>query len=205
MKINKLDSDTSQRDEGDCPSEEVIACYRDNLLSADEREMIEGHFVKCDSCLQQTLLLHGIRYDIKGSSAIAALAEGRVEHRTNIRVYRRVHTLLPVEFKYHPGLNGAISGKANILNLSEGGLLVGDVRVCHENSGEDILDPVMEGEELYELKFELLGGSGAIDATGDCVRGLKAHKEVRAGIKFKDVKQDDMQRIRSYIQEKPSL
>ncbi len=202
MKINKLDSDTSQREEGDCPSEEVIACYRDNLLKADERESIEEHFVKCDSCLQQTLLLHGIRYDIKGGSTIAAPAEGRDEHRTNIRVYRRVHTLLPVEFKYHPGHNGAISGKANILNLSEGGLLVGDVRVCHENSGEGILNPVMEGEELYDLRFELLGGFGIIDARGDCVRGQKAHNDVRAGIRFKDIKQDDTQRIKSYIQEK---
>jgi hypothetical protein len=202
MKINMVDSGSAQREEGDCPSEEVIACYRDNLLNADERETIEEHFVKCDSCLQQTLLLHGIRYDIKGNSYIAVPVEDWTEHRTNIRVYRRIGTLLPVEFKYHPGHNGAISGKANILNLSEGGLLIGEIRVCHENSGEGIPDPVIEGEELYDLRFKLLGGFGAIDARGECVRGDKTHSDVRAGISFKDIKQDDMQRIRSYIQEK---
>ncbi|KHE90603.1 MAG: PilZ domain-containing protein [Candidatus Scalindua rubra] len=202
LKINKLDSDTSQRDERDCPSEEVIVCYRDNLLRTDERETIEWHFVKCDSCLQQVLLLYGIRYDIKGSSTIAAPAESRVEHRTYIRVYRRVNTLLPVAFKYHPSHNGVISGKANILNLSEGGLLVGEISVCHEDSGEDILDPVMEGEELYDLRFELLGGFGAIHARGDCVRSLKAHRDVRVGIRFKDIKESDIRKVRSYVQEK---
>ncbi len=52
-----------QEKEHACPSEEKIACYPDNLHNADEREEVEEHLVKCENCLQHTILLHGLKSD----------------------------------------------------------------------------------------------------------------------------------------------
>ncbi len=204
--LDKTRKNEGSLQEKECPSEEKIACYLDNLLNADERAEVEEHLVKCENCLQHTILLHGLKSETKENSSVETPAEVKAGHGTNNRAYPRVSTLIPTEFKYHPGHNGVISGKANILNLSEGGLLMGEVTASHEKSGEGITDPVIEGEELYDLRFELTDNLGAVETKGECVRENKTQKnEISAGISFRDIKQDSTQRIRSYIQNNSSL
>lgn len=187
-----------QEKEHSCPSEEKMACYLDNLLNADEREEVEGHLVKCDNCLRQTILLHGIKSETNKNNPIGRPSVLKAGHGPNNRAYLRVSTLLSVEFKYYPGYDGVISGKANILNLSEGGLLMSEIKACHGKSGEDIPDPVIVGAELYDLRFELADGLGTVDAKGECVRVNKTHNDINAGVSFRDIKQDNMQKIRDY-------
>ena len=189
-----------QQKEYSCPSEEMIACYLDNLLNADEREEVEGHLVKCENCLRQTILLHGIKSETNENGPIGKLPVVRAGDGTNNRVHPRVSTLLPVEFKFHPGHNGVISGKANILNLSEGGLLMGEIKASCEKRGEDIPDPVIEGEALYDLRFALADDLGTVDAKGECVRVNKTHNDINVGVSFRNIKQDNMQKIRDYTQ-----
>ena len=57
---SKEDMGVSQKKEHTCPSEEIIACYLDNLLNDTEREKTEEHLTRCEDCLQQTILLHGL-------------------------------------------------------------------------------------------------------------------------------------------------
>ena len=62
---SKEDKSFSQGKEHTCPSEEIIACYLDNLLNDTEREKVEEHLTRCGDCLQQTILLHGLRKETK--------------------------------------------------------------------------------------------------------------------------------------------
>jgi hypothetical protein len=182
-----------------CPSEETIACYRDNLLDANERSEVEEHLLKCENCLQHTILLNGLKRDDAGESgSVKEIGNG-----TNSRAYPRVSTLLPVEFKFHPGHNGVISAKSNILNLSEGGMMMGEVKACHGKSGIEIPDPSIAGEELYDLRFQLNGSSRnsneVVECSGECVREDKSAKNKSAGIRFKEIKDDHAEQIRDYI------
>ena len=183
-----------------CPLEETIACYLDNLLDANERAEVEEHLLKCENCLRQTILLHGIKSETNENSPIGKPPVVRAGDDANNRAHPRVSTLLPVEFKFHPGHNGVISGKANILNLSEGGLLMGEIKASCEKRGEDIPDPVIEGEALYDLRFALADDLGTVDAKGECVRVNKTHNDINVGVSFRDIKQDNMQKIRDYTQ-----
>ncbi len=172
---SRKDRSPLQKKEHSCPSEETIACYLDNILNADEREEVEGHLVRCENCLRQTIILHGIKSETNENSPIEKPSVVKAGDGTNNRAHPRVSTLLPVEFKCHPGNNGVISGKANILNLSEGGLLMGEIKAFCEKRGENIPDPVIEGEELYDLRFALADDLGTVDAKGECVKVNRTH------------------------------
>jgi S1-C subfamily serine protease len=72
---SKEDMGFSQKKEHTCPSEEIIACYLDNLLKDTEREGFEEHLAKCDDCLQQTIMLHGLKKEIKENGYMAVPTE----------------------------------------------------------------------------------------------------------------------------------
>lgn len=57
------------------------------------------------------------------------LEKGKVEMGIRMRRYPRVNTFFPVGFKYIPKHYGAVLCKGNVLNLSEGGLYVDEIRV----------------------------------------------------------------------------
>jgi|TARA_B100002003_G_scaffold214256_1_gene212402 hypothetical protein len=81
--------------EKECPSEEKIACYLDNLLNADERAEVEEHLVKCENCLQLTISLYGLKSETKENSAIKTPAEVKAGHGINNRACPLVSTLPP--------------------------------------------------------------------------------------------------------------
>jgi Trypsin-like serine proteases, typically periplasmic, contain C-terminal PDZ domain len=72
---SKEDMGFSQEKEHTCPSEETIACYLDNLLNDTEREKTEGHLARCDDCLQQTIMLHGLKKEINENGYMAVPTE----------------------------------------------------------------------------------------------------------------------------------
>jgi hypothetical protein len=56
--------------EKQCPDEETLACYLDNLLSGTEKENVEEHFIECDKCLQLVIFLHKLKNEIKEEGLI---------------------------------------------------------------------------------------------------------------------------------------
>ncbi|MFQ5963672.1 MAG: trypsin-like peptidase domain-containing protein [Candidatus Scalinduaceae bacterium] len=72
---SKKDRGFLQEKEYTCPSEEIIACYLDNLLNDTEREKVEEHLARCEDCLQQTILLHSLRKETKENGYIETPAE----------------------------------------------------------------------------------------------------------------------------------
>lgn len=72
---SKEDKSFSQGKERTCPSEEIIACYLDNLLNDTEREKVEDHLTRCEDCLQQTIMLHSLRKETKENGYIETPAE----------------------------------------------------------------------------------------------------------------------------------
>ena len=75
--LNKTKEDRSSVHEKGhtCPSEETVACYLDNLLNDTEVEDVEKHLTECEDCLQQTILLHKLKKEIKEEGYIKAPAE----------------------------------------------------------------------------------------------------------------------------------
>ncbi|ODS31608.1 MAG: protease [Candidatus Scalindua rubra] len=75
--LNKTKEDRSflQEKEHTCPSEEIIACYLDNLLNDTEREKVVEHLTRCEDCLQQTMLLHSLRKETKENGYIETPTE----------------------------------------------------------------------------------------------------------------------------------
>ena len=59
---------------------------------------------------------------------------------------------------------------------------------------------MIEGEELYKLRFALADYLGTVDAKGECVRVNKIHNYIKAGISFRNIKQGIKQKIRDYTQ-----
>lgn len=115
------------------------------------------------------------------------------------RHYPRVDTFFQVVFKYHPGHNGVISGKATIRDLSEGGAFAGQITAVNTENGETMKQSDMIGHELYDIKFRLNEHSGPIETRGECLRGIKEEGEYHAGIRFKDMKQSSKKVIRDFV------
>lgn len=116
----------------------------------------------------------------------------------NKRRHPRVDTLIPAAFKYHPGHNGVISGKAKIHNLSEGGVLAGDIVAINTENGKMIEQPALEGQELYDLEFLLPEDPQPIRTKGECVREIAGSGEFRFGVRFTEIGKGDQEKIRDY-------
>ena len=79
----KEESDLLREKEHDCPSEETVACYIDNLLKDDEKDNFEEHLAECDDCLKETKMLHDFKKEVGQSGYIAVPAEA-TERARNI-------------------------------------------------------------------------------------------------------------------------
>ncbi|MBI5307690.1 MAG: PilZ domain-containing protein [Planctomycetes bacterium] len=120
------------------------------------------------------------------------------EDAGNKRRHPRVDVRIPAVFKYHPGHNGVISGRANIINLSEGGVLAGDVVAINTTNGKKIARPALEGQKLYDIEFSLLD-TRPIRARGECVREMiEESDKPRMGVRFTGIDEGDQEKIRDY-------
>ncbi|MFQ5965380.1 MAG: anti-sigma factor family protein, partial [Candidatus Scalinduaceae bacterium] len=96
---SKEDRDFSQEKGHTCPSEEIIACYLDNLLNDTEREKVEEHLAKCEDCLQQTIMLHSLRKETKENGYIETPAEV-IERAKEIVPESSVKSLIEIALEF---------------------------------------------------------------------------------------------------------
>lgn len=143
----------------------------------------------------------GIDIDKAVSQFESEIREEKAMHESGAdnRNYPRVNTHIPAEFKYHPGHNGVISCRANIINLSEGGALVDRITAVNTTNGETITNPDMSGQDFYDMKFKLNGNAGLIEAKGECVREFRKEDKLSAGLRFKGLLKKYKVRIISYV------
>lgn len=117
------------------------------------------------------------------------------------RCYPRINTFFPARLSYYPYLDNdsVISCKANIINLSEEGLLAEIITAIHTRSGEIARYPGIRGQGPCDLEFSLNGSSEIIKAHGECVWETRNGHRVYAGIRFQDMKQDKKDTVKTYI------
>ena len=117
------------------------------------------------------------------------------------RVFQRVDTSLQTEFKSHTSHNGELTYKAVIENLSEGGVLINQIKTFNkkENVGVNALQ--MVGKELSQIKFSLNGGSRLIETDGEWVWEAIVKEKQYAGVRFKNMKENHNKMIGDYLYE----
>lgn len=150
--------------------------------------------------------LFRIIYDEKDLAKAASLFEkdilekkvfsedGMLKKRHHIRI----NTSFPSEFTFQRNCETA-SGRAHILNLSEGGVLAGHLVVMKGNIQEMVNDREMVEREISGLKFKLNGASTTITTRGKCVRAFMVKESLYAGIRFEDLIQHQREMIRSFV------
>lgn len=127
--------------------------------------------------------------------------EKRVVHGEGIlkkRRHIRVDTSFPSEFKFRRN-HETVSGRAQILNLSEGGVLAGQIVALNEHAEEMIPRQGMIEREICNLKFRLNGDAASITAQGTCVREFMSGESLCAGICFGDISHRQREIIRSFV------
>ena len=117
------------------------------------------------------------------------------------RDHPRADAFFKADFKYHPGHNGVISGRATVLDLSGGGMFAEQV-LAMDAKTEDIFVPEkLTGHELYDMKFRLNKDSKPIETIGECVREFMDEEKLCAGIRFKGMRHEHKEVIREYVRE----
>ena len=122
------------------------------------------------------------------------LGEGVFKKRHHIRI----NTSFPSEFKFHRNRR-TILGKANILNLSEGGVLASQIVTINKNTEKMVPCQVVVEQEISDLRFKLNGDSTSITTQGKCVREFMIGESLYAGIRFKDINHHQREIIRSFV------
>lgn len=113
----------------------------------------------------------------------------------------RINTFFPARLSYSPYVDNdsVISCRANILNLSEEGLLAESITTFYTRSGEIARYPGIRGQGLCDLEFGLDGSSEIMETQGECVWETRNGHRVYAGIQFRDMKQDKKDAVKTYI------
>lgn len=150
--------------------------------------------------------LLNIIYNEKDYARAASLLEKDISEKKVLpkegllkkREHRRVKTSFPSEFKYF--VNGvAALCSANILNLSEGGVLASLIVAVNENTREAVEWQVISEREIYDLRFKLNGDETSITTRGRCVREFISGESLCAGIHFDDIDHHQRERIRNFV------
>jgi hypothetical protein len=114
------------------------------------------------------------------------------------RQHIRVNTSFPSEFKFHRDHETTL-GRANILNLGEGGVLAGHIVAMNTDTEEIIRCDGMVEREVYDLKFKLNGDVTSITVQGECVREFMHGESLYAGIRFNDISHHQKKIVRSFV------
>ncbi len=130
------------------------------------------------------------------------ILEGKKTLRNDIkrRCFQRVKTSLPTEFKRRSSHNGDITYKAVIENLSEGGVLISQINALNKKKEESVNAIEIVGKELFNITFSLNGSSKLIETDGECVWETGVNEEHYAGVCFENMKQNQNEMIRDYVQ-----
>ena len=115
------------------------------------------------------------------------------------RYPRSLNVKVPAEFDYNPGQNNMILGKVNVLNISEGGALLGDVQIVNKLTGRVFEIKRIEGQKLYGLRFKLDESKQIINTTARCVRSYKIDDILYSGVVFLDINGKNRELIREFV------
>lgn len=115
------------------------------------------------------------------------------------RHHIRVNTSFPSEFKFQRDHETTL-GRANILNLGEGGVLAGHIIAMNADTEEIIRCEGMVEQEVCDLKFKLNGDSTSITVHGKCVREFMDGESLCAGIRFNDISHHQKKIVRSFVE-----
>jgi len=129
------------------------------------------------------------------------VGEKAITDDVKMRRHLRIDTFFKVDFKYHPGYNGVISARTTVLNISEAGMFADQILAINAKTGEIVVPQSIEGHELYDMEFRLNENSDVIETGGKCVREIKTHEKLCAGISFKDMKEIYKDRIRDFVEQ----
>jgi hypothetical protein len=116
------------------------------------------------------------------------------------RRHPRIDTFFLAEFKYHPGHNGVVMCKADILNLSKGGIFADKIKTINTKTGKIVSRLEIAGQEFFDLRFKLNGSSEFIETKGECVWEKKKDENLCIGIRFKGMSKIYTDRIGDYVQ-----
>ncbi|MGR3317108.1 MAG: PilZ domain-containing protein [Candidatus Anammoxibacter sp.] len=125
--------------------------------------------------------------------------EDKIKTGLKARRYTRVSANFPAEFNYHPGHNGVLSGRAKVINLSEGGMMVDHVSVISPGNGGVIDSPFSAEQELNDIKFQLDKDIGYITTGGHCVRTIGNNNRLTAGVRFTELDSEHKDKIRDFV------
>ena len=114
------------------------------------------------------------------------------------RHHARVNTFFPTEFKFQRN-HGLTTGRAHILNLGEGGVLVSQIVTINKNTEEMIPCQGMIEREIYDLKFKLNGDSTSITTQGKYFTEFMIEESLCAGIRFDDISHHQKKIVRSFV------
>ncbi len=149
-------------------------------------------------------------YNESGNNKIVSLYEKEIldkidKVKASIKGRRspRIVTFYPTKFKLCPKINGAITYKANVQNLSDGGILVNNILPLSTNGEKLVSSSEFLGQEINDLKLKLNWSSKIISIRikGVCVWGKKINKNLSAGIRFKGLSKEDKAKICDYSYE----
>ncbi|GAB60827.1 MAG: STAS domain-containing protein [Candidatus Jettenia sp.] len=115
------------------------------------------------------------------------------------RCYPRIHTFFQASFQSHAGNSSTISCRANIINLSEGGVFAEILTAIDAKSGEIVRCADIEGQGLRNFEFSLNDSSETVKAQGQCVREIMNGHKAYAGIQFQDMEQEGKDKVQAYI------
>lgn len=114
------------------------------------------------------------------------------------RHHTRIDTSFPSEFKFRRN-HETVLARANILNLSEDGVLAGHLVAVKENTKEMVSCLRMVEQDIYDLKFRLNGDSTLLTLQGTCVREFIEGDLIYAGICFKETSRSHREILRTFV------
>jgi len=164
-----------------------------------------SHEIKCMLAISGNENLFKI-YNETHSDKVVSMFEkdikpGKVKTKNSskMRRYSRIDTCFQAEFSYNPTHKDIISCRANILNLSEGGILADNIMAFSAETKKLVYSPEIDGCGLDEIKFKINEASNFIKSKGKCVGVFKTNEKLSAGIRFKGIRPDYKKKIRDYV------
>jgi len=124
------------------------------------------------------------------------IKKGRIERRS---FPRSINISIPAEFNYIPNKDRMVTGSFTILNISESGAYVGDIKLTYRLTGRVFYPQQISGQKLYNVKFSLYENMPVIEVGVRCIRDTIIRGELLAGISFRDLSEEGRNMIMGFV------
>ncbi len=115
------------------------------------------------------------------------------------RLQTRVSTYFPAKFKYYNDTKEVVNATADIVDLSERGMQMSQIKISGDLTGGYGDHSYIKGLDLHDIKYELNGSSEVVEASGVCVWESNRVDNLSAGIHFKEMSNKGKNRILKYV------